>query len=70
MGGCNIMMLDANTTARMIRHTIVRLKANHPKYGTEPESTILEAFEELAVSFDSITERARLEALAKQQARG
>lgn len=64
------MMLDANTTARMIRHTIGRLKADHPKYATEPEATILDAFEELAVSFDSITERARSEALAKQSAQG
>lgn len=64
------MMLDANTTAMMIRHTIDRLKSSHRKYETEPESTILEAFEQLAVSFDSITERARSEALAKQRVQG
>ncbi len=64
------MMLDANTTAMMIRHTIDRLKTNHRKYETEPESSILEAFEQLAVSFESITERARSEALAKLKAQG
>lgn len=62
------MMLDANTTAMLIRHTIDRLKSTHRKYETEPESSILDAFEQLAVSFDSVTERARSEALARQQA--
>lgn len=64
------MMLDANTTALMIRHTIDRLKNKHRKYETEPERTILDAFEELAISFDSITEHARSEALSKQRAQG
>ena len=62
------MMLDANITAMLIRHTIDRLRNGHRKYETEPESTILEAFEQLAVSFDSVTERARSEAVAKQSA--
>lgn len=64
------MMLDANTTAMLIRHTIDRLKTSHRKYETEPEKTILEAFEQLAVSFDSVTERARSEALEKQRSQG
>lgn len=63
-------MLDANTTAMLIRHTIDRLKTRQRKFETEPESTILEVLEELAVSFDSVTERARSEALAARQAKG
>ena len=52
------MMLDANTTARMIRATAERLQLR-TQSKKEPLISILIAFEELAKSFDSITERAR-----------
>lgn len=57
------MVLDANTTAKMIRQTIERLKTKNRKFEkNEAGSLILTAFEELAAGFESITERARAEA--------
>lgn len=63
-------MLDANTIAKLIRYTITKLKVANPQYENEPAQSILIAFEELAVSFDSVTERARSEALEQQRAQG
>ncbi len=52
------MILDANTTAKMIRYTIDKLKTKNPQYEHEPARSILIAFGELAKSFDMITNKA------------
>lgn len=49
------MILDAATTAKVIRHTIHMLKNKNPMYENDPARSILMAFEELASSFDMIT---------------
>jgi len=48
------MILDANTTAKVIRHTIQNMKNRNPQYENDPARSILMAFEELAKSFDMI----------------
>lgn len=49
------MILDAATTAKVIRHTITMLKQKNAMYKHEPARSILLAFEELASSFDLLT---------------
>lgn len=48
------MILDAATTAKVIRYTIDNLKMKNSDYENDPARSILMAFEELANSFDMI----------------
>ena len=57
------MILDAATTVKMIRHTITTLKNVNPNYEEEPSRSILIAFEELANSFEELTESKRKEGM-------
>ena len=60
------MMLDARTVAVMIRRTVETLKQKNPQWENEPAHSIIVAFNELASSFENIT-NARREEKAKEE---
>jgi len=50
-------MLDAATTAKVIKHTISMLRNKNSNYEQEPARSILIAFEELAKSFEILQDK-------------
>jgi len=51
------MILDADVTARIIRHTIAILKNRNADYEIDPTRSVLIALDELANSFEQLTGR-------------
>jgi hypothetical protein len=61
------MILDANTVAKLIRHTSERIKKKNKSVAIEPTKSILNMLEELAISFDQVTVQAQEEKRAREE---